>query len=230
MTAEVKAVLFDLDGTLVDSIPDLASACDRMMVELGRPAHGVAVIRTFVGQGMLKLVRRCLGTDAAADEELLATAVASFRRHYAVVNGEATTVYAGAVETLTALQARGIRLACVTNKPAEFTLPLLAKTGLAPFFAATVSGDSVAEKKPHPAPLLHACALLGCAPDKAVMIGDSANDARAARAAAMPVYLVTYGYSEGVAVDSIECDGLLSSLMDVLPRLPGRAIPDSSSS
>jgi phosphoglycolate phosphatase len=178
---------------------------------------------------MLKLVRRCLGADAA-DEKLLAEAVSAFRRHYAVVNGEATTVYAGAIETLSVLRERGMRMACVTNKPAEFTAPLLAKTGLAGYFAAIVSGDTLAEKKPHPAPLVHACELLGCTVADAVMIGDSANDAAAARAAGMAVYLVTYGYSEGLAVDSIECDGLLSSLVDALPRLPGRASPDNSSS
>jgi phosphoglycolate phosphatase len=106
-------------------------------------------------------------------------------------------------------------MACVTNKPAAFTGPLLERMGIAGFFGATVSGDTLAEKKPHPAPLLHACELLGVG-GEALMIGDSANDAEAARAAGMPVLLVTYGYSEGVPVDSIECDGLLSSLVDAL--------------
>jgi phosphoglycolate phosphatase len=110
-------------------------------------------------------------------------------------------------------------MACVTNKPAAFTEPLLERMGIAGFFGATVSGDTLAEQKPHPAPLRHACRLLGVGPQQALMVGDSANDAEAARAAGMPVMLVTYGYSEGVPVDSIECDGLLSSLVEVLPRL-----------
>ena len=104
-----------------------------------------------------------------------------------------------------------------TSRPTE---PLLARCGIADYFAVTVSGDTLAEKKPHPAPLQHACRLLGVAPAAALMVGDSANDAEAARAAGMPVLLVTYGYSEGRPVDSIDCDGLLSNLEDVLRHLP----------
>lgn len=211
------AVLFDLDGTLLDSIPDLAEACQRMMRELGHPPHDLETIRSFVGKGMVNLVTRCLG-DASA--EAVDAAVAVFRRHYAAVNGDATTLYPGVVPTLEALAARGVPLACVTNKPAAFTEPLLARCGIADYFAVTVSGDTLAEKKPHPAPLQHACRLLGVAPAAALMVGDSANDAEAARAAGMPVLLVTYGYSEGRPVDSIDCDGLLSNLEDVLRHLP----------
>ena len=214
-----RAVLFDLDGTLLDSIPDLAEACRRMMVELGRPPHPVDTIRTFVGKGMLNLVRRCLEAGGGADEAGFEAAVDAFRRHYAVVNGERTEVYAGVVPALAALAGRGMAMACVTNKPAAFTGPLLERTGLAPYFAVTVSGDTLADKKPHPAPLLHACERLGVAVGEALMVGDSANDAEAARAAGMPVLLVTYGYSEGVPVDSIECDGLLSSLVEMLPHI-----------
>ena len=146
-------------------------------------------------------------------------AVDAFRRHYAVVNGDCTEVYPGVVPALAALAGRGMAMACVTNKPAAFTGPLLERTGLAPYFAVTVSGDTLADKKPHPAPLLHACERLGVAVGEALMVGDSANDAEAARAAGMPVLLVTYGYSEGVPVDSIECDGLLSSLVEMLPHI-----------
>ncbi len=216
----VRAVLFDLDGTLLDSIPDLAEACHRMMVELGRTPHDIELIRTFVGKGMLNLVRRCLVEGGAADAEAeVDAAVAAFRRHYAAVNGERTTLYDGVLPALAALRERGIAMACVTNKPAAFTGPLLERMGIAGYFGATVSGDTLPEKKPHPAPLLHACRLLGADAATALMIGDSANDAEAARAAGMPVLLVTYGYSEGVAVDSIDCDGLLSSLVDALPRI-----------
>ncbi len=219
-SAPVRAVLFDLDGTLLDSIPDLSEACHRMMVELGRAPHDIALIRTFVGKGMLHLVRRCLVEGGVADVEAgIDGAVAAFRRHYAAVSGERTTLYDGVLPALEALRERGIAMACVTNKPAAFTGPLLERMGIAGYFGATVSGDTLAEKKPHPAPLLHACRLLGADAATALMIGDSANDAEAARAAGMPVLLVTYGYSEGVAVDSIDCDGLLSSLVDALPRI-----------
>lgn len=215
----VRAVLFDLDGTLLDSIPDLAEACRRMMVELGRAPHSIDTIRTFVGKGMLNLVRRCLAESGSAQEDEIAAAVTVFRRHYAEVNGLATTIYEGVVPALEALQEQGVAMACVTNKPAAFTGPLLERMGIAGYFGATVSGDTLAEKKPHPAPLFHACELLGVPAAEALMIGDSANDAEAARAAGIPVLLVTYGYSEGKPVDSIDCDGLLSSLVDALPRI-----------
>lgn len=215
----VRAVLFDLDGTLLDSIPDLSEACHRMMVELGRPPHAIDVIRTFVGKGMLNLVRRCLVESGSAGESEVEAAVDVFRRHYAEVNGASTLIYDGVLPALEALREQGIPMACVTNKPAAFTGPLLERTGLAPYFAVTVSGDTLADKKPHPAPLLHACERLGVAVGEALMVGDSANDAEAARAAGMPVLLVTYGYSEGVPVDSIECDGLLSSLVEMLPHI-----------
>lgn len=219
--AAVRAVLFDLDGTLLDSIPDLSEACHRMMLELGRTPHDIEVIRTFVGKGMLNLVRRCLSEHGTATEAEMEAAVAAFQRHYAEVNGAATLLYDGVVPALQALRERGVAMACVTNKPTAFTGPLLTRMGLSDYFAVTVSGDTVAEKKPHPAPLHHACDLLGVRAEQALMIGDSANDAQAARAAGMPVLLVTYGYSEGMPVDSIECDGLLSSLVDALPRILG---------
>ena len=215
----VRAVLFDLDGTLLDSIPDLSEACHRMMVELGRAPHSIDTIRTFVGKGMLNLVRRCLAESGSAEAAEVDAAVDVFRRHYAVVNGERTVIYPGVVEALAAFEAAGVPMACVTNKPAAFTAPLLERMGIAGFFGATVSGDTLPDKKPHPAPLLHACERLGVAVGEALMVGDSANDAEAARAAGMPVLLVTYGYSEGVPVDSIECDGLLSSLVEMLPHI-----------
>ncbi|MGL4406798.1 MAG: phosphoglycolate phosphatase [Zoogloea sp.] len=217
-TGRIKAVLFDLDGTLVDSIPDLAEACHRMMLDLGRPPHSVERVRTFVGKGMLNLVRRCLGADENTPQAEIDAAVARFRHHYAQVNGEQSLLYPGVREGLEQLQAAGLPLACVTNKPEEFTFTLLEKLDLARYFAATVGGDTLPHKKPHPAPLQHACAALGVAVQQALMVGDSANDAQAAQACGMPVVLVPYGYSEGVLVDSIKCDGLVSSLIE-LPLL-----------
>jgi phosphoglycolate phosphatase len=123
------------------------------------------------------------------------------------------------VDTLQAMRAHGLRLAVVTNKAEAFTLPLLERVGIAHHFDAVVSGDTLAVKKPDPAVLFHACGLLGVAADEALMIGDSANDALAARGAGMPVLLVTYGYSEGVPVDTIECDGLLSNALQALDRI-----------
>ena len=207
-----KAVLFDLDGTLVDSIPDLAEAATRMMAELGLPPRSRDEITRFVGKGLAELVRRCISGAQPPSAEELATALEVFKRHYAATNGSRSTVYDGVAETLAVLRARGLPLAVVTNKAHDFTVPLLAAMELEGYFAAVISGDTTAHKKPHPAPLREACARLGVAPEAALMIGDSANDSLAARAAGMAVLLVDYGYSEGLPVDTIECDGLLSSV------------------
>lgn len=215
----VRAVLFDLDGTLLDTIHDLADAANLMLAELGRPERPLAQIHSFVGKGIPNLVRRCMTEDAEAGEDEIERAVAVFRRHYTLVNGRSTRIYPGIVETLEAMRGMNLRLACVTNKAGDFTLPLLERTGLMPFFGAVVSGDTLAVKKPDPAVLHHACELLGVAAPHALMIGDSANDALAARAAGMPVLLVTYGYSEGMPVDTIECDGLLSDATGALARI-----------
>ena len=215
----VRAVLFDLDGTLLDTIEDLAEASNRMLEELGRPRRPLAQIHSFVGKGIPNLVRRCMTEDARASEAEIEQAVASFRRHYAQVNGQNTRIYPGVLDTLDAMRALNLQLACVTNKAEAFTLPLLERMGLMPYFGAVVSGDTLPVKKPDPAVLHHACDLLGVASRHALMIGDSANDAQAARAAGMPVLLVTYGYSEGMPVDTIECDGLLSIATGALVRI-----------
>ncbi|AYH45242.1 phosphoglycolate phosphatase [Azoarcus sp. DN11] len=215
----VRAVLFDLDGTLLDTIHDLADAANLMLAEMGRPARPLEQVHSFVGKGIPNLVRRCLTEDAEAAEDEIERAVAAFRRHYAVVNGRSTRIYPGVVDTLEAMRGMALKLACVTNKAEAFTLPLLERMGLTPYFSAVVSGDTLAVKKPDPAVLHHACELLGVPSQRALMIGDSANDALAARGAGMPVLLVTYGYSEGMPVDTIECDGLLSVATGALDRI-----------
>ena len=144
---------------------------------------------------------------------MLAAALRSFEHHYAQLNGRRSVLYPGVREGLTALRSRGVRLACVTNKPARFTQPLLARFDLAQDFDAVVSGDTVARKKPDPEPVLAACRLLGVAIADAVMIGDSANDALAARAAGCRVLLLPYGYAEAGAVQDIDCDGIVESLL-----------------
>lgn len=212
-----RAVLFDLDGTLLDTIADLADAANLMLAELGRPARSQDEIHGFVGKGIPNLVRRCMTEGAHATE--VEVAVAAFRRHYAVVNGARTTIYPGVVETLQTLRGWDIRLAVVTNKAEAFTLPLLERMGIAAHFDTVISGDTLPVKKPDPATVHLACERLGVAPAEALMIGDSANDALAAQGAGMPVLLVTYGYSEGVPVDTIECDGLLSNALQALDHI-----------
>ena len=212
----VKGVTIDLDGTLLDTIPDLAAAANLMLAELGRAALDVEVIRTFVGKGIPRLVERTLAghIGGTADPELMAQALPIYERHYVEVNGRHTTVYPGVNEGLDELKSRGLPLACVTNKSGRFTLPLLEKIGLAPYFKTIVSGDTLARKKPDPDPLLHACDALEIAPRDMLMIGDSINDTQAARAAGCPVFCVTYGYNEGHDVRDLDTDALIDSLVE----------------
>lgn len=216
---DVDAVLFDLDGTLLDTVADLAEASNRTLADLARPQRTLDEIRSFVGKGIPNLVRRCLTEGQEASEREIDDAIAVFKQHYAEVNGSRTRVYPGVLEALERMREADLRLAVVTNKAGDFTLPLLERTGLTPYFDAVVSGDSLAVKKPDPAVVIHACHLLDVPVSRALMIGDSANDALAARGAGVPVLLVTYGYSEGVPVDSIECDGLLSLATDAIPLI-----------
>ena len=214
-----RAVLFDLDGTLLDTIGDLADAANLMLAELGRLQRPQDEIHSFVGKGIPNLVRRCMTEGTSATEAEVEAAVEVFRSHYAVVNGRRTTIYPGIEEVLRTFTARAIPLAVVTNKAEAFTLPLLDRMGIAGYFDTVVSGDTLPVKKPDPAMLRLACERLGVAPAEALMIGDSANDALSAQGAGMPVLLVSYGYSEGVPVDTIECDGLLSDALQLLDRI-----------
>ena len=212
----VKAVTIDLDGTLADTIPDLAAAANMMLRELGRPALAVERLRDFVGKGIPKLVERSLAdsVDGAAPADLMARALPVFERHYAGVNGKHSVLYPGVEEGLQALQAMRLPLACVTNKSGRFTTPLLEQLGIAHFFEQVVAGDTLPQKKPDPAQLLHACRGFGIAPGEMLMIGDSVNDALAARAAGCPVFCVTYGYNEGRDVRELDVDAIVPSLIE----------------
>lgn len=210
-----RAVLLDLDGTLLDTIPDLSAAANGMLAALGAPPLPVGDIATFVGKGTEHLVRRCL-EDARiglpSDTAALAAALSVFNEHYHAVNGRESRVYPGVLEGLAAFREQGAALAVVTNKPTEFTLPLLERTGLSAWFDAVVCGDTCPRKKPDPMPLLHACAQLGCSPQDALAIGDSVNDALAARAAGIKVLGVPYGYNEGIDIQTLDLDGIVSGI------------------
>lgn len=217
---KIRSVTFDLDGTLLDTIADLAAACDAMLVDLGRAPLGVETVRRFVGKGMAVLVERCLTTpEGAPDTELLARGIATFRHHYAVFNGREAREYPGVREGLNAFRALGLPLAVVTNKPMAFTGPLLERTGLAGYFVVSVSGDTTANKKPHPEPILHACTILGVRPEENLHIGDSDNDLLAARAAGCLAYAVPYGYTEGGGVDNSICDAIVADLVVAAHRV-----------
>lgn len=222
--ADIKVVMIDLDGTLLDTIPDLAAAANATLTEIGRPTLPVSTIETYVGKGIPNLVKRCLtgSLDGLTEpgEAELERVLPIFKRHYAAVNGRETKIYPGVREGLDAFRAKGLKLACVTNKAAAFTEPLLETVGLRPYFAVVVSGDTLAEKKPHPAPLLHICKELGVTASEAMLIGDSGNDVEAARRAGCGVvYCVDYGYNEGADVHDLDCDAIVSSLEEVAARL-----------
>lgn len=217
-----SAVLFDLDGTLVDSAPDLTLATDTMLVALGREPVGEERVRSWVGNGATVLVKRALaGTmDPAAvnaiEESVWRPALDKFFDAYHEVNGLHTVPYPGVEAFLQTLHERGCRLGVVTNKPAAFTDPLLEKLGLAHWFDITVSGDTLPVKKPDPAPLLHALASFDVPPAAALMVGDSINDVQAAHAAGMPVVAVSYGYNHGHDISTAGADIVVDSLMDLL--------------
>jgi phosphoglycolate phosphatase len=218
-TFDLDAVLFDLDGTLIDTLPDIAAASNQMLADLGQPPRTMAEVNSFVGKGVTHLVSSLLTEGRDADPALAEQGLELFNRHYAETNGRKACLYEGVEATLTALRAKGLHLGCITNKPTAFTEPLLRQTGLGAFFECVLSGDTLPAQKPHPEPLLHACRLFGVEPARTLMVGDSINDAQAARAAGIPVLLLTYGYSGTDPVETIPCDGLLDAFPELLARI-----------
>jgi phosphoglycolate phosphatase len=191
-----------------------------MLGGLGLLPLPAGMIRDFIGQGIPRLVERCLaesGLPLACAQ--LEPALRSFGDHYRAFNGKLSRPFPGVVEGLHRLRAASLKLACVTNKAGAFTLPLLEASGLAPLLDATVSSDDVENRKPHPEPFLYACRLLGVSPGEAVVIGDSANDAEAGRAAGCRVLLVAYGYSEGRDVNTLGADGVAATFGEAVDRI-----------
>lgn len=194
----IRAIAFDLDGTLVDSLTDIAAAANAARAELGLAPLADSRVRGFIGDGSAMLMARTAQDDPHAqvdDSPLQIAARAHFNQHYARVVAEHTRPYPGAVEGLQALAALGLPLACVTNKPIAFTTPLLAALDLERYFELVLGGDSLAAKKPDPLPLAHVAQALAVAPAQLLMVGDSKNDVLAARAHGSPVLAVSYGYT-----------------------------------
>ena len=221
LPADLRAAIVDLDGTMVDTMGDFVVALNTMLDELGLPGVPRELVLRLVGKGSEHLIRSVL-QQVAPDRADAAyeSALQSYLRHYLAINGQHADVFPGVFEGLQQLHARGWQLACLTNKPLAFALPLLQAKGLDGFFTQTFGGDSFARKKPDPMPLLMTCQAMGVAPAHTLMIGDSSNDAQAARAAGCPVVLVTYGYNHGEPVRSVDADGFLESLAGLFS--PGR--------
>ncbi|MCB6182173.1 phosphoglycolate phosphatase [Leeia sp. TBRC 13508] len=199
MAFPYKAVAFDLDGTLVDSIADLAAAANAVRLALNLPVLPQDTVESFVGDGAASLVARVLaGSKAAEPDEasvLQKEGMALFNRFYLEKLTIKTKPYTTVVDTLRTFKSGKIGLACVTNKPARFTLPLLEQLGLAEFFDVVIAGDSLPQKKPHALPLTHTAEVLNVKPAEMLMVGDSENDVLSAKAAGCPVAAVSYGYA-----------------------------------
>ena len=217
MLKKPKMILIDVDGTLVDSVPDLAYCVDEMMRRLGRPPHGEAKVRNWVGNGVERLVRRALvgQLEGEPSDEDFAAAYPLFIELYADNTSKRSALYPGVREGLDYLKAQGYRLGCVTNKAAQFTIPLLRELGIHDEFGIVVSGDTLPVKKPDPGPLLHAAEQLGVGPGDSLMLGDSKSDVTAARAAGFQIVCMSYGYNHGEDIRRYSPDAVIDSMAEL---------------
>ncbi|MET0050849.1 MAG: phosphoglycolate phosphatase [Candidatus Thiodiazotropha sp.] len=225
MIKKPKMILIDVDGTLVDSVPDLAYCVDEMMQRLGRPVHGEDKVRDWVGNGVERLVRRALvgQLEGEPDDADFERAYPMFLELYAENTSQRSLLYPGIREGLNYLKGEGYRLGCVTNKAAQFTLPLLRDLGIHDDFEIIIAGDTLAKKKPDPLPLLHAAEELGVAPADALMVGDSQSDVKAARAAGFQIVCMSYGYNHGEDIRSYHPDAVIDSLIEIRALLENAA-------
>jgi phosphoglycolate phosphatase len=217
---DISAIVIDLDGTLLHTAPELAEAANRMLRDMGRPAVSQDLLMSYIGNGISWLVKRALTGDmhAEPDTDLYDKALPIFEKHYTELLLQSKP-FSGVIQGLDALKAAGFRLGCITNKVARYTEPLLKGIGLAHYFEFVLSGDTLPEKKPHPLPLLHSAKFFGVPIEKLLLIGDSLNDAVAARAAGCPVFCVPYGYNHGEPVDGLDLDAVIADLPAALPLI-----------
>ncbi|MEQ1813198.1 MAG: phosphoglycolate phosphatase [Candidatus Nitrotoga sp.] len=213
----VSALLIDLDGTLLHTAPELAESANRMLRDLGRPAASQDLLMSYIGNGIVWLVKRALTRDmhAEPDMALFEKALPVFEKHYTELLLQSKP-FDGVIDGLNAMQVAGFRLGCITNKVARYTEPLLKGAGLAKYFEIILAGDTLPEKKPHPMPLLHAAKFFGVPVEKLLLIGDSSSDTAAARAAGCPVVCVPYGYNHGEPIETLDLDAVIPTLRDVM--------------
>ena len=212
-----EMILIDVDGTLVDSVPDLAFCVDEMLKQLDMPARGEERVRHWVGNGVERLVERALtdDLDGYPDDDLKAKAMPLFLELYAENTCVRSCLYPGVREGLDYMKEAGYKLGCVTNKAAAFTIPLLKQLGIHDEFAIVISGDTLAKKKPDPLPLLHAAEFFDVEPSQAMMLGDSVSDVKAARAAGFQITCMTYGYNHGDNIADAKPDALIDSMSEL---------------
>lgn len=225
MLRKPEMILIDVDGTLVDSVPDLAYCVDEMMKVLDMPTHGEAKVREWVGNGVERLTRRALigQLEGEPDEALFEKAYPVFLDLYAENTSKRSCLYPGVEEGLAYMQGAGYKLGCVTNKAEQFTHPLLKELGVFDKFSIVISGDTLTEKKPHPMPLLHAAEFFGVEPGNALMLGDSVSDVKAARAAGFQIVCMSYGYNHGVDIRDANPDAVIDSMAELQGLLEARA-------
>jgi phosphoglycolate phosphatase len=221
-----RVLLFDLDGTLADTAPDLAFALNRVLNSFAFPTVAVENTRNWIGNGMRRLLEQALADDVGrkVDPNLIDRGVALFESFYVEALWRKSVCYPGVIDGLVELKRRGYKMGCVTNKPRSCTGKLLEYSGLADFFEVVVSGDDLVETKPAPAPLLYAADQLRVDPKDCVMIGDSRNDIDAARAAGMAVLAVTWGYHQDLELSAMGATQLVSEFNQIFhlvtPTIP----------
>ena len=210
-------VLIDVDGTLVDSVPDLAYCVDEMMKQLDMPVYGEDKVRNWVGNGVERLTRRALigQLDGEPDEALFEKAYPIFLDLYDKNVCERSCLYDGVREALDFLKTQDVKIGCVTNKNAQFTLPILEKLGVKDDFEIIVCGDTLDKKKPDPLPLLHAAEKLGVKAEQSLMLGDSMSDVKAARAAKFDIICMSYGYNHGEDIRDYNPDAVVDSMAEI---------------
>jgi len=217
MLKKPEMILIDVDGTLVDSVPDLAYCVDEMMKQLGMPVHGEANVRNWVGNGVDRLIARALlgQLDGEPDAALFKKAQPIFLELYAANVSTRSILYVGVREGLDYLKQQGYKVGCVTNKAEQFTVPLLKDLGIYNDFAIVVCGDTLAKKKPDPMPLLHAADYFKVSPSQSLMLGDSVSDVSAARAAGFQIVCMSYGYNHGEDIRSYHPDAVIDSMAEL---------------
>ncbi|MDX8378935.1 MAG: phosphoglycolate phosphatase [Gallionella sp.] len=216
----VKAIVIDLDGTLLHTAPELTEAANRMLRKMDYTPVSQTLLASYIGNGISWLVKRALTGEmhATPDAALYDHALPIFEKHYTELLLQ-SKLFDGVIEGLNTMKAAGFRLGCITNKAERYTTPLLAGTGLAPYFDIVLAGDTLAEKKPHPLPLQHAAKFFGVETNQVLLIGDSLNDTLAARAAGCPVFCVPYGYNHGEPVETLDLDAVIPTLIAALPLI-----------
>ncbi|PPC87662.1 MAG: phosphoglycolate phosphatase [Methylotenera sp.] len=217
MKFKVKAVMIDLDGTLIHTAPEIARAANVMLAALNLPNLTPKKVEKFIGEGAATLIARCLTQQLNAEptQELLTTAKPLFFDAYAQIVAESKP-YPQVTQALQLFKKMGLKLACITNKPTAFTIPLLEKSGLLPYFDVVVAGDTLQRKKPDPDQIFFVCEKFSILQSDAVLIGDSKTDIAAARSAGCRIFAVPYGYNQGYSIDIDTVDALIPQLIDAI--------------